>query len=117
MSMFSEMASSSTSYTWTVVDLTDSNTSTCVFNYDPETVPPGVFGGSGTMTASDNTVTPFTWILANGVMFWQLTNQSSEIETNTTYYCTPTSATTAAGSYCNFLINYSVTGFTATFVS
>jgi hypothetical protein len=108
MSMFSEMASSSTSYTWTVVDLTDSNTSTCVFNYDPETVPPGVFGGSGTMTASDNTVTPFTWILANGVMFWQLTNQSSEIETNTT---------TAAGSYCNFLINYSVTGFTATFVS
>ena len=104
------------SWTW-IVNIPGSSSATAVFNYDPSMVPPGVFGGFGTLTSSGNggSTDPFTWVGANGVLTWQLTNQSPDVETKATYFGVWDGNVTLNGNSCNYNVNFTLDVMTAVY--
>jgi hypothetical protein len=115
---FFNASAGANSWTWLVTNTSPGNgtsQATAVFNYDPSMVPPGVFGGFGRLTSSDGVTDPFTWVGANGVLTWQLTNQSSNVETKTTYFGVWDGDVTVNGNSCNYNINFTLGVMTAVY--
>jgi hypothetical protein len=115
---FFNASAGANSWTWIVTTTNPgSSPAAAVFKYDPSMVPPGVFGGFGTLTSSENggRTDPFTWVGANGVLTWQLTNQHPNIETKTTYFGIWDGNVTLNGNMCNYNINFNLSVMSAVY--
>ena len=83
--------------------------------FGPITAPPGCIGGSGSMTDSEGTSTPFVWVEEPDEYKFmiQLQNQSSDYSTLTTYSGSY-SIVEGGGWFTNFNINFSHNSFSMT---